>query len=133
MWGLQILFLAYGTVCCKDKVQSANCARTMMYEIQRFKDSTQSCIYCDIYERKAPITDTQTAVGCDTLEQQCLKSVFTMLLLWAIRLSIILWHNVPVPSTQLNLNTTGTRVNRKKFHQIYDGTNYYKFSFFTML
>ena len=38
---------------------------------------------------------------------------------------------VAVPSTQLKPNTTGTRDNRKKFHQIYAGTNYYKFSFFS--
>ena len=40
---------------------------------------------------------------------------------------------VAVPSTQLNLNTRGTRGNGKKFHQIYAGTNCYKFSFFPML
>ena len=41
--------------------------------------------------------------------------------------------NNNVPSTQLKPNTRGTRGNGKKFHQIYAGTNYYKFSFFPML
>ena len=33
----------------------------------------------------------------------------------------------------IKLNTRGTKGNGKKFHQIYVGTNYYKFSFFTMI
>ena len=33
---------------------------------------------CGIYEQKAPITDTQTELGWDTLEQRRLKSVVTM-------------------------------------------------------
>ena len=81
---------------------------------------------CSIYEQKAPITDTQTALGWDTLEQRRLKSVVTM--------GYKIVNNlVAVPSTQLKLNTRGTRGNRKKFHQIYAGTNYYKFSVFQML
>ena len=40
---------------------------------------------------------------------------------------------VAVPSTQLKSNTRVIRGNGKKFHQIYAGTNYYKFSFFPML
>ena len=81
---------------------------------------------CGIYEQKAPITDTQTELGWDTLEQRRLKSVVTM--------GYKIVNNlVAVPSTQLKPNTRGTRGNGKKFHQIYAGTNYYKFSFFAML
>ena len=81
---------------------------------------------CGIYEQKAPITDTQTELGWDTLEQRRLKSVVTM--------GYKIVNNlVAVPSTQLKPNTRGTRGNGKKFHQIYAGTNYYKFSFFPML
>ena len=85
------------------------------------------CSYvCGIYEQKAPITDTQTELGWDTLEQRRLKSVVTM--------GYKIVNNlVAVPSTQLKPNTRGTRGNGKKFHQIYAGTNYYKFSFFPML
>ena len=84
------------------------------------------CYNCGIYEQKAPITDTQTELGWDTLEQRRLKSVVTM--------GYKIVNNlVAVPSTQLKPNTRGTRGNGKKFHQIYAGTNYYKFSFFPML
>ena len=72
---------------------------------------------CGIYEQKAPITDTQTALGWDTLEQIRLKSVVTM--------GYKIVNNVvAVPSTQLKPSTRGTRGNGKKFHQIYAGTNY---------
>ena len=81
---------------------------------------------CGIFEQQAPITDTQTALGWDTLEQRRLKAVVTM----GYK---IINDLVAVPSTQLKPNTRGTRGHGKKFHQIYAGTNYYKFSFFPML
>ena len=81
---------------------------------------------CGIFEQQAPITDTQTTLGWDTLEQRRLKAVVTM----GYK---IINDLVAVPSTQLKPNTRETRGHGKKFHQIYAGTNYYKFSFFPML
>ena len=81
---------------------------------------------CGIFKQQAPITDTQMALGWDTLEQRRLNAVVTM----GYK---IINDLVAVPSTQLKPNTRGTRGNGKKFYQIYAGTNYYKFSFFPML
>ena len=80
---------------------------------------------CGIFEQQTPITDTQMALGFDTLEQRRLKAV--------VMGYKIINDLVAVPSTQLKPNTRGTRGNGKKFHQIYAGTNCCKFSFFPML
>ena len=81
---------------------------------------------CGNYTQKASVTDMQTSLKWDSLEQRRFKSIVTMGYKTVHKL-------VAVPSDQLIPIKESTRGNGMKFHRIGAKQNYYKYSFFPIL
>ena len=81
---------------------------------------------CRNYDQRASVSDMQSTLGWDSLDQRRKKAIATMGYKIVNRL-------VAIPPTQLTPITRTTRGNSIKFRQIPTRTNDYKFSFFPTL